>query len=114
MSGGLGYSLSKDLGIVSSTGTYTTSIQIQDAPPLPKSQKSYLAIDQPQMLNFYFNYELPRFSFSRSGWRAFLLAGWTPDGIFPPQSGNLMQTPNSTSALTAVTFGDGVWANRVP
>jgi hypothetical protein len=38
--------------------------------PPPKSQKSYVAIDQPQMLNFYFNYEVPRFSFSQSGWKA--------------------------------------------
>ena len=59
LSGGLGYVWSKDLGTVSSTGTYTTSIPIQDPTLPPKSQKSYLAIDLPQMLNFYFNYEVP-------------------------------------------------------
>lgn len=114
LSGGLGYSWSKDLGTVSSTGTYTTAIPLQDPSLSPKSQKSYLAIDQPQMLNFYFNYELPKFNFARNGWKAALLAGWTTDGIFHYQSGYLMQVPNSTSTLTSVTFGGGVWANRVP
>jgi hypothetical protein len=114
LSGGLGYSWSKDLGTVSSTGTYTTAIPIQDPTLPPKSQKSYLAIDQPQMLNFNFNYVVPRFGFARNGWKAALLAGWTTDGIFHYQSGYLMQTPGSTSTLTSVTFADGVWANRVP
>ena len=93
LSGGLGYSWSKDLGTVSSTGTYTTAIPIQDPTLPPKSQKSYLAIDQPQMLNFYFNYEVPRFGFAQSGWKAALFAGWTTDGIFHYQSGFPMQTP---------------------
>ena len=119
LSGGLGYSWSKDLGTVSSTGTYTTAIPIQDPTLSPKSQKSYLAIDQPQMLNFYFNYEVPRFSFAQSGWKAALLTGWTTDGIFHYQSGFPIQTPNSTSTLNQVTFtssnnGNSVWANRVP
>ena len=114
LSGGLGYSLSKNLGTVSSQGTYTGAIQIQDPTLPPKSQKTYLAIDQPQMVNFYFNYELPRFGVSRSGWRALLLAGWTADGIFHYQSGFPMQIPGSSSPLTSVTFGNGVWENRVP
>ena len=119
LSGGVGYSWSKDLGTVSSTGTYTTAIPIQDPSLSPKSQKSYLAIDQPQMLNFYFNYELPRFGFASSGWKAALLSGWTADGIFHYQSGFPIQTPNSTSTLNQVTFtssnnGNSVWANRVP
>jgi hypothetical protein len=114
LSGGLGYAWSKDLGTVSSTGTYTASIPIQDPTLPPKSQKSYLAIDEPQMLNFYFNYEVPRFSFAQSGWKRALLTGWTTDGIFHYQSGFPMQTPGSTSTLTSVTFANGVWANRVP
>ncbi len=114
LSGGLGYTWSKDLGTVSSTGTYTAAIPIQDPTLPPKSQKSYLAIDLPQMLNFYFNYEVPRFGFAQSGWKAALFAGWTIDGIFHYQSGFPMQTPGSTSTLTSVTFADGVWANRVP
>jgi hypothetical protein len=114
LTGSLGYNWSKDLGTVSSTGTYTTSIPIQDPTLPPKSQKSYLAIDQPQMLNFAFNYEVPKFGFAQSGWKAALLTGWTTDGIFHYQSGFPMQTPGSTSSLTSVTFGDGVWANRVP
>ena len=65
------------------------------------------------MLNFYFNYEVPRFSFEQSGWTRALLSGWTTDGIFHYQSGFPIQTPNSTSTLTSVTFGNGVWANRV-
>ena len=114
LSGGLGYSWSKDLGTVSSTGTYTAAIPIQDPTLPPKSQKSYLAIDLPQMVNFYFNYEVPRLGFAHSGWKAALFAGWTIDGIFHYQSGFPMQTPGSTSTLTSVTFADGVWANRVP
>ncbi len=66
------------------------------------------------MLNFYFNYEVPRFSFAQSGWRRLLLSGWTTDGIFHYQSGFPIQTPNSTSTLASVTFATGVWANRVP
>jgi len=114
LSGGLGYTWAKDLGTVSSTGTYTAAIPIQDPTLPPKSQKSYLAIDEPQMLNFYFNYELPRLSFAQSGWKAALFAGWTLDGIFHYQSGFPIQTPGSTSTLTSVTFAHGVWANRVP
>jgi hypothetical protein len=114
LSGGLGYSWSKNLGTVTSTGTYTTAIPIQDPALPPKSQKSYEAIDQPQMLNFYFNYEMPTFSFDQSGWKRALLSGWTADGIFHYQSGFPMQSPGSTSTLTSVTFADAVWANRVP
>ena len=113
LSGGLGYSWSKNLGTVSSTGTYTTTIPIQDPSLPPKSQKSYVAIDQPQMLNFYFNYELPTYNFDQKGWKRALLSGWTADGIFHYQSGFPMQVPSSTSTLTSVTFGDAVWANRV-
>jgi hypothetical protein len=120
LSGGLGYSWSKDLGTVSSTGTYTTAIPVQDPTLPPKSQKSYLAIDQPQMLNFYFNYEVPRFGFAHSGWKAALFSGWTIDGIFHYQSGFPIQTPASTSTLDAVTFANQtasnsnyVFANRV-
>jgi hypothetical protein len=43
-----------------------------------------------------------------------LFSGWTVDGIFHYQSGFPIQTPNSTSTLTSVTFANGVWANRVP
>jgi hypothetical protein len=116
LSGGLGYSWSKNLGTVNATNqpTFTTGAVIQDPSAPPKSQKSYESIDEPQMLNFYFNYEVPRFSFAQSGWRRLLLSGWTTDGIFHYQSGFPIQTPNSTSTLTSVTFATGVWANRVP
>ncbi len=121
LSGGVGYSWSKNLGTVSGESnnpTFTTAIQIQDPSLPPKSQKSYESIDQPQMLNFYFNYEVPRFSFSQNGWRRALLASWTADGIFHYQSGFPMQTPNSTSTLDSVTFANvssnfSVFANRV-
>jgi Carboxypeptidase regulatory-like domain len=116
LSGGLGYSWSKNLGTVNATNqpTFTTGAVIQDASLPPKSQKSYESIDEPQMLNFYFQYEVPRFSFAQSGWRRLLLSGWTTDGIFHYQSGFPIQTPNSTSTLASVTFATGVWANRVP
>ena len=121
LSAGLGYSWSKDLGTVSSTGTYTTAIPLQDPTLSPKSQKTFLAIDQPQMLNFNFDYELPKFGFAHGGWKAALLSGWTTDGIFHYQSGFPMQVPNSQTGfqLSSVTFtssnnGNGVFANRVP
>ena len=116
LSGGLGYSWSKNLGTVAATNqpTFTTAMPIQDPSQPPKSAKSYENIDQPQMVNFYFNYELPRFGFSQHGWKGALFSGWTVDGIFHYQSGFPIRTPNSTSTLTSVTFGNGVWANRVP
>jgi len=116
LSGGLGYSWSKNLGTVAATNqpTFTTTMPIQDPSQPPKNAKSYENIDQPQMVNFYFNYEVPRFGFSQHGWRRALFSGWTVDGIFHYQSGFPIQTPNSTSTLTSVTFADGVWANRVP
>jgi hypothetical protein len=116
LSGGLGYSWSKNLGTVNATNqpTFTTGAVIQDPSAPPKSQKSYESIDEPQMLNFYFNYEVPRFSFAQSGWKRLLFSGWTTDGIFHYQSGFPIQTPNSTSTLASVTFATGVWANRVP
>jgi hypothetical protein len=116
LSGGLGYSWSKNLGSVASTNqpTFLTAQPVQDPSQPPKNAKTYENIDQPQALNFYFNYEVPRFSFSQNGWRRLLLSGWTADGIFHYQSGFPIQTPNSTSTLTSVTFGNAVWANRVP
>ncbi len=116
LSGGLGYSWSKNLGTVAATNqpTFTTAIPIQDPSLSPKSQKSFENIDQPQALNFYFNYELPAFGFDQNGWKRALLAGWTADGIFHYQSGFPIQVPNSSSNLTSITFGNGVWANRVP
>ena len=114
LSGGLGYTWSKNLGTVAATNqpTFTTAMPIQDPSQPAKHAKSFENIDQPQMINFYFNYEVPRFGFS--GWKRALLTGWTTDGIFHYQSGFPIQTPNSTSTLTSVTFGNGVWANRVP
>jgi Carboxypeptidase regulatory-like domain/TonB dependent receptor len=116
LSGGLGYSWSKNLGTVNATNqpTFTTGAVIQDPSLPPKSAKSYESIDEPLMLNFYFNYEVPRFSFAQSGWKRLLFSGWTTDGIFHYQSGFPIQTPNSTSTLASVTFATGVWANRVP
>jgi hypothetical protein len=114
LSGGVGYSWSKNLGTITSTGTFTVAMPVQDPSVSPKHAKSYVAIDQPQMLNFYFNYEVPRFGFAQSGWKRVLFTGWTTDGIFHYQNGFPIQTPNSTSTLTSVTFGNGVWANRVP
>ena len=125
LSGGLGYAWSKDLGTADSPNghqaTYTTATFIQDPTQSPKSHKSYLSIDEPQMLNFYFNYEVPRFGFSQSGWKRALFAGWTTDGIFHYQSGFPILVPNAQTSFTLnqVTFtssnnGNSVWANRVP
>jgi hypothetical protein len=73
------------------------------------------------MLNFYFNYEVPRFSFEQSGWTRALLAGWTADGNFHYASGFPQQVPNTWAAnLDSVTFANAttgnfqVFANRVP
>ncbi|MFZ0302723.1 MAG: TonB-dependent receptor [Terracidiphilus sp.] len=115
LSGGLGYSWSKNLGTAGSTSqpTFTTAQPIQDPSQPAMNAKTFETIDQPQALNFYFNYEVPRFSFEQSRWTRALLSGWTTDGIFHYTSGFPIQTPNSTSTLTSVTFGNGVWANRV-
>jgi hypothetical protein len=125
LSGGLGYAWSKDLGTADSPNghqaTYTTATFIQDPTQSPKSHKSYLSIDQPQMLNFYFNYEVPAFRFAQSGWKRTFFAGWTTDGIFHYQSGFPILVPNAQTQFTLdkVTFpssnnGNSVWANRVP
>jgi len=125
LSGGVGYSWSKDLGTADAPPghqpTYTTATFIQDPTRSPKSQKSYLSIDQPQMLNFYFNYEVPRFGFANNAWKRALFTGWTTDGIFHYQSGFPMLIPNAQTQfqLNSVTFtssnnGNSVWANRVP
>src|SRR5580704_5469663 len=123
LSGGLGYVWSKDLGTIGpGNGGLTTATLIQDPTLPPESQKSYLYIDLPQMLNFYFNYETPRFSFAQSGWKRALFTGWTTDGIFHYQSGFPMQVPKSTSTMDSVTFANQtannsnnfVFANRVP
>jgi hypothetical protein len=125
LSGGLGYSWSKDLGTADSPNghqaTYTTATFIQDPTQSPKSHKSFLSIDQPQMLNFYFNYEVPALRFAQSGWRRALFAGWTTDGIFHYQSGFPILVPNAQTSFTLdkVTFpssnnNNNVWANRVP
>ncbi|MGB6721487.1 MAG: hypothetical protein WBE72_11875, partial [Terracidiphilus sp.] len=122
LSGGVGYNWSKNLGTVGATSpTYTTSIYAQDPSLPPKSQKSFESIDEPQMLNFYFNYEVPRFSFDQNGWKRALLAGWTTDGNFHYASGFPQQVPNTwTTNLDSVTFANGatgnfsVFANRVP
>ena len=122
LSGGVGYNWSKNLGTVGATSpTYTTSIYAQDPSLPPKSQKSFESIDEPQMLNFYFNYEVPRFSFDQNGWKRALLAGWTTDGNFHYASGFPQQVPNTwTTNLDSVTFANAthwklsVFANRVP
>jgi Carboxypeptidase regulatory-like domain len=104
------YTWSKDLGTADAGG----SIPIQDASLPPKSQKSYLSIDTPQMMTVAFRGELPTYGFAESGWKRAVLKGWTLDGIFKYQSGPLIQTPSSTNNLTSVTFAPAVWSNRVP
>ncbi|MGA8630410.1 MAG: TonB-dependent receptor, partial [Terracidiphilus sp.] len=113
LSGGLGYSWSKNLGTVGATSpTFTTSIAAQDPSLPPKSQKSFEGIDEPQMLNFYFNYEVPRFSFEQSGWTRALLSGWTADGNFHYASGFPQQVPNTwTANLDSVTFANATTGN---
>jgi hypothetical protein len=113
LSGGAGYAWSKDLGDVTATGTYTVAVQNEDPTRPPKASKTYMQIDQPFSVNFFFNYEVPRLAFAQSGWKAAIFAGWTTDGIFRYASGFPIQTPNSTSTLTSVTFGNNVFANRV-
>ena len=118
LSGGIGYMWSKNEGTISSTGTYTAALPIQDPSLPPKSQKSLESIDQPLSLNFYFNYELPRFSFDETGWKAAFFSGWTTDGVFRYASGFPIQAPTTTSdafsSLTNITFAQGRWPNRVP
>jgi Carboxypeptidase regulatory-like domain len=123
LSGGVGYNWSKNLGTVGATSpTFTTSIAAQDPSAPPKSQKSFEGIDEPQMLNFYFNYEVPRFSFDQNGWKRALFTGWTADGNFHYASGFPLQVPNTwgPNLVTQVTFANQTtgnfqeFANRVP
>jgi hypothetical protein len=104
------YTWSKDLG----TADAGTAIPIQDASQSPKSNKTYLSIDTPQMVTAAFRYTLPTFAFADTRWKRALFGGWTTDGIFKYQSGALIQTPISTNSLQSVTFAPGVWSNRVP
>ena len=114
LSGGVGYSWSKNLGTVGSDVSdlhhFDSDHRIPSLPP--KSQKSFESIDQPQMLNFYFNYEVPRFSFDRNGWKRALLAGWTADGNFHYQSGfpNRYRIPGRRN-LNSVTFANAATGN---
>ena len=87
LSGGVGYRGRRIWGLSEHRLPLTPlRLAIQDPSRPPKSQKSFEGIDQPQMLNFYFNYEVPNFGFDQKGWKRALFAGWTADGNFHYQA----------------------------
>jgi hypothetical protein len=106
------YTWSKDLGTVNSETGGTAPISNTYGPP--KSQKTYVGIDRPQILNISYRYEIPTFGFAQSGWKRALLAGWTTTGILNYQSGSLITVANETNAFNSVLGANGDYAVRVP
>jgi len=111
------YTWSKDLGTADNSSEVNNSgaVPIQNAFLPPKSQKTYMSIDLPQMLKFEFREEIPTFGFASSGWKRAVFKGWTTDGIFSYQSGFVMPVPGASS-LQPPTFQAeaGIFMNRVP
>ncbi len=105
------YTWSKDLGTVNSE--WGDAVPVADASLPPKSQKTYVGVDTPQIATISFRYQLPTLGFAETGWKKTLFGGWTTDGILHYQSGSLIQVPSAQNGLTAVTFAPNNFANRV-
>jgi hypothetical protein len=106
------YTWSKDLGTVNDESG--DSVPVADGTLPPKSQKTYVGVDTPQIFTASFRYQLPTFGMAETGWKKVILSGWTLDGILRYQSGTLIQAPNAQNGLTSVTFAANNFANRVP
>jgi hypothetical protein len=109
----ISYTWSKDLGTVNGDGGSGSAVPVAQANLPPKSYKTYVSADTPQILSASYRYTIPTFGFAESGWKALILKGWTTDGILIYQSGALMQIPNAQNGLTSVTFGAANFSNRV-
>jgi hypothetical protein len=108
------YTWSKDLGTVNGDGGGGSAVPVGEANLPPKSYKTYVGADTPQILSASYRYQIPTFGFAQSHWKSLLLRGWTTDGILIYQSGALIQAPNAQNGLTSITFAPGNFANRAP
>jgi hypothetical protein len=108
------YTWSKDLGTVNGDGGGGSSVPVAEANLPPKSYKTYVAIDTPQIISVSYRYTIPTFGLAEGRIKSLLLKGWTTDGILIYESGALIQVPNSQNGLTSITFAPGNFANRVP
>jgi Carboxypeptidase regulatory-like domain len=108
------YTWSKTLGTVSGDGGSGSAVPISQANLPPKSYKTYLLTDFPQILSVSYRYTIPTFGLAEGRWKSLLLKGWTTDGILIYRSGGLIQVPNAQNGLTSITFAPGNFANRVP
>jgi len=101
------YTWSKDLGTVNGDGGSGSAVPVAEANLPPKSYKTYVSIDTPQILSASYRYTIPTFGFAETGLKSLLLKGWTTDGILIYESGALIQVPNSQNGLTSITFAPG-------
>ncbi len=108
-----GYTWSKDLGTVNGDGGSGSAVPVGQANLSPKSYKTYVGTDRPQILTVSYRYEIPTFGLAETGWKSALLKGWTTDAILIYSSGALIQVPNSQNGLTSITFAPGNFSNRV-
>jgi hypothetical protein len=88
-------------------------VPVSEANLPPKSYKTYVSIDTPQILSASYRYTIPTFGFAETGLKSLLLKGWTTDGILIYESGALIQVPNSQNGLASITFAPGNFSNRV-
>jgi hypothetical protein len=107
------YTWSKVLGTVNGDGGSGSAVPVAEANLPPKSYKTYVSIDTPQILSVSYRYTIPTFGLAEGRWKSALLKGWTTDGILIYSSGLLIQVPNAQNGLTNITFAPGNFANRV-
>src|SRR6202041_197375 len=107
------YTWSKVLGTVNGDGGSGSAVPVGEANLPPKSYKTYVSIDTPQILSVSYRYTIPTFGLAEGRWKSALLKGWTTDGILIYSSGALIQVPNAQNGLTNITFAPGNFANRV-
>jgi hypothetical protein len=107
------YTWSKVLGTVNGDGGSGSAVPVGEANLPPKSYKTYVSIDTPQILSVSYRYTIPTFGLAEGRWKSALLKGWTTDGILIYSSGALIQVPNAQNGLTNITFAQGNFANRV-
>jgi hypothetical protein len=115
------YTWSKDLGTVNGDGGAASAVPIGQANLSPKSYKTLVQADIPQILSVSYRWEIPTFGLAQTGWKSLFLKGWTTDAILIYQSGALIQSPTAQNGLTSITFAaasgsnsPGNFANRVP
>jgi hypothetical protein len=107
------YTWSKDLGTVNGDGGSGSAVPVAQANLSPKSYKTYVGLDTPQILSVSYRWQIPTFGLANNHWKSLLLDGWTTDAILIYQSGALIQIPNAQNGLTGITFAPGNFANRV-